>query len=66
MELAAKIDIEASNSSSAKRHRQFKLNQNRLVTVAGDVLQRYGLNPSLLGEEHSAKGSEEASRCRYW
>ncbi|KIX92306.1 uncharacterized protein Z520_12052 [Fonsecaea multimorphosa CBS 102226] len=67
MEIATKTDINMSQSSS-RRNRPFKLDQDRLMTVVEETLQRYGLDPSLMARKGGTSGlgrRPKGSRCKY-
>ncbi|OAP58834.1 hypothetical protein AYL99_06131 [Fonsecaea erecta] len=67
MEIATKTDIHRSKSSSRK-NRPFKLNQDRLMTVVEETLERYGLDPALMPREGGTlelEGRLAGSRCKY-
>ena len=65
MELATKVDVEIRSSSPSKWNRNFKLDQNQLLKVVEEVLERYDLDPALLCEPRSEPEREEQSRCKY-
>ncbi|ETI29488.1 hypothetical protein G647_01941 [Cladophialophora carrionii CBS 160.54] len=66
MELATKVDPDPDNAYPATRKRLFKLDQDRLIKVVEEVLQRYGLDTALLrGENCSTEGRPKFNRCKY-
>ncbi|OCT47442.1 hypothetical protein CLCR_03569 [Cladophialophora carrionii] len=66
MELATQVDPDPDNAYPATRKRLFKLDQDRLIKVVEEVLQRYGLDTALLrGENRSTEGRPKINRCKY-
>ncbi|KAJ9611424.1 hypothetical protein H2200_004608 [Cladophialophora chaetospira] len=64
MEIASKVD-EMTDPRSARRNRPFKLDQDRLYTVVGEVFQRYGLDFGLLCNDRTKQEGDQASKCEY-
>jgi hypothetical protein len=64
MELATKVDTRTSSPSSSRGKLEFKLDHDRLMSVVEEVFQRYGLDPSLLDEDHGEE-NQKPSLCKY-
>ncbi|KIW11135.1 hypothetical protein PV08_10435 [Exophiala spinifera] len=66
MEIARKVDCAERTSRWHKRNRCFKLDQDRLVTVIEDTLQRYDLDGTLLSATSvNPTLNDSRSRCKY-
>jgi hypothetical protein len=66
MELATKVDPDTDIAYPATRKQLYKLDQDQLIKVAEEVLQRYGLDPTLLrGEDAAVEGRPTSDRCKY-
>ncbi|KEF62567.1 uncharacterized protein A1O9_00540 [Exophiala aquamarina CBS 119918] len=68
MEIARDVEMATNATSfSSQRKRLFKLDQDGLTTVVQGVLERYDLDPSLLGSnnEQETDIQHTSSRCKY-
>lgn len=64
MEVASKAD-ETSTISPERRHRLFKLDQNRLATVVDEVFQRYGLDSATMRNVRTEEEGHQPSKCQH-
>ncbi|KAL6252478.1 hypothetical protein RBB50_000197 [Rhinocladiella similis] len=66
MEIARKIDCAERTSRWHRRNRCFKLDQDRLVTVIEETLQRYDLDATLVSATSvNPTLNDSRSRCKY-
>ena len=67
MDIVRSVDVVSKAASSTRKNRSFKLDQDRLIKVVRNVLERYNLNPSLLRPVNEASNGSggDTNRCQY-